>query len=103
VIVKEPLGYMDFLNLLTNCLLVLTDSGGIQEEACILKIPCVTLRDNTERPETLYVKSNILAGTNVKSIIKAFNIMKERKCTWKNPFGNGTSYIKVINFLEKKI
>jgi UDP-N-acetylglucosamine 2-epimerase (non-hydrolysing) len=58
----EPLDYFKFLKLLSNAKLVLTDSGGVQEEACILKVPCITLRYNTERPETLDVGSNLLAG-----------------------------------------
>jgi len=48
---------------------VLTDSGGVQEETCILRVPCVTLRDNTERPETLDVGSNVLAGTNPEKLL----------------------------------
>ena len=55
----NPLGYFDFLSLQKNAKLILTDSGGVQEEACILKIPCVTLRNSTERPETIKIKSNI--------------------------------------------
>jgi len=49
----EPLGHLDFLQLEAHAALLLTDSGGVQEEGCILHVPCVTLRDNTERPETL--------------------------------------------------
>ena len=59
----EPLGYLEFLQLLNGAKLILTDSGGVQEESCILKVPCVTLRDNTERPETIDVGANIIAGT----------------------------------------
>lgn len=64
--VVSPLGFLEFLQLEANAKLVLTDSGGVQEETCILGVPCVTLRDNTERPETLEVGSNVLAGTNPK-------------------------------------
>ena len=60
----EPVGYLEFLQLEANSKLNITDSGGVQEESCILKVPCVTLRDNTERPETLEVGSNILVGTH---------------------------------------
>ena len=58
----EPLDYLAFLNLESKALLVLSDSGGVQEETCILGVPCVTLRDNTERPETVEVGSNIVGG-----------------------------------------
>jgi UDP-N-acetylglucosamine 2-epimerase (non-hydrolysing) len=53
----------------------LTDSGGVQEETCILKVPCVTLRDNTERPETLNVGSNVLAGVNQEKILEGVKLM----------------------------
>jgi len=58
----EPLGFLKFLQLEANARLALTDSGGVQEEACILGVPCVTLRENTERPETVDVGANVLAG-----------------------------------------
>lgn len=54
----EPIGFLNFLELMTNAKLVLTNSGGIREKTCILGVPCVTLRDNTERPETIDVGSN---------------------------------------------
>lgn len=67
----EPLGYLDFLCLMSNAKLVMTDSGGIQEETTALGIPCVTLRENTERPATITHGTNVIAGTNVSNIIKA--------------------------------
>jgi UDP-N-acetylglucosamine 2-epimerase (non-hydrolysing) len=93
----EPVGYMEFLSLLKNTRLVMTDSGGIQEEACILNIPCVTVRKNTERPETLTVGANILAGISQESIIRATEKMYEMKdYKWENPFGDGNSSEKII-------
>jgi len=62
----EPLDYLSFLKLESKAKLIFTDSGGVQEEACILKVPCVTLRYNTERPETIEVGANVLAGTEPK-------------------------------------
>ena len=69
----EPVGYPDFLNLLSNAKIVLTDSGGIQEEACILNTPCLAPRDNTERPETIEAGANYLVGTNPNKIVKMMN------------------------------
>src|SRR5262249_17633097 len=60
----EPLGYLDFLCLMSKATLVLTDSGGIQEETTALGVPCLTLRENTERPVTITQGTNILVGTN---------------------------------------
>jgi len=60
----EPLGYVDFLSLVDSSRAVLTDSGGIQEEATYLRIPCITMRENTERPATVECGSNVLAGTD---------------------------------------
>jgi UDP-N-acetylglucosamine 2-epimerase (non-hydrolysing) len=65
----EPLDYLGFLQLESLAGLVLSDSGGVQEETCILGVPCVTLRDNTERPETLDVGSNILVGPDPERIL----------------------------------
>ncbi len=85
----DPVDYLDFLQLESNAGLVLTDSGGIQEETCVLGVPCVTLRDNTERPETVEVGSNILAGTEPDTIIKCAMRMLSQGNGWKNPFGDG--------------
>jgi len=68
----EPLGYLDFLNLEAGSALVLTDSGGIQEETTVLGVPCLTLRDNTERPATIELGTNRLAGTKKESILAAW-------------------------------
>ena len=66
----ESVGYFDFLNLMKNARLILTDSGGIQEEASILRVPCITLRDNTERPETLAGGGNRIAGVSRQGILR---------------------------------
>ena len=95
----EPLDYLSFLQLEANAKLVLTDSGGVQEETCILKIPCVTLRDNTERPETIEVGSNILAGTNPTKIMEAVTKMMDIKRKWKNPFGDGKAGKRIVEII----
>ena len=94
-----PLGYLDFLKLEEQASLILTDSGGLQEEACILHVPCVTLRENTERPSTLDVGANLLAGTETDRIIEASRTMMTRARSWKNPYGDGTSAERIIGLL----
>jgi UDP-N-acetylglucosamine 2-epimerase (non-hydrolysing) len=87
----EPVGYFDFIQLEKHASLILTDSGGVQEEACILGVPCLTIRENTERPETVEVGANALIGTNLeKGIVEAENFLTKNK-SWKNPFGDGHS------------
>ncbi|SRR5581483_1822741 len=71
VTLTAPLGYLDFLHLMSNARLVLTDSGGIQEETTILQVPCLTLRENTERPVTMECGTNRLVGTNPQAILWA--------------------------------
>ena len=98
----EPIRYLSFLQLESKAKLVLTDSGGVQEETCILGVPCVTLRDNTERPETLKVGSNILSGTSSTKILRCTKLMLERNNTWENPFGNGKAGKLIVNILKKE-
>jgi len=98
----EPVDFLSFLQLENNARLVLTDSGAVQEETCILGRPCVTLRDNTERPETLDVGSNVLAGTSPKKIIECGAIMFDNNKKWDNPFGDGTASKKIVNILENE-
>jgi len=98
----EPVGYLDFLQLETNAKLILTDSGGVQEEACILRVPCVTFRDNTERPESLDVRGNILSGTNSKNILKCVLKIINKKRNWKNPFGDGKAGQIIIDVILKQ-
>lgn len=96
----EPLDYLAFLVLQSKAKLVLTDSGGVQEETCILHVPCVTLRDNTERPETVAVGANMLAGTNPERILAAAEAMATKPRTWTNPFGDGTAAKKILNIIQ---
>jgi UDP-N-acetylglucosamine 2-epimerase (non-hydrolysing) len=74
IILTEPIGYIDFLHLVKNTRLVITDSGGIQEESTFLGVQCVTLRDNTERPVTVSAGTNHLAGTDMS---KADSVISE--------------------------
>jgi UDP-N-acetylglucosamine 2-epimerase (non-hydrolysing) len=93
------LDFLSFLYLEANAALILTDSGGVQEEACILRVPCVTLRENTERPETIRVGSNIIGGVKPESILKSSLKMARRKRSWKNPFGDGKAAERILNIL----
>ena len=79
---------MSYIN---NARLVITDSGGLQEEACILNTPCVTIRENTERPETLKIKSNLLTGYNKRKIRLGILEMINNTGIWKQPYGNNVS------------
>jgi UDP-N-acetylglucosamine 2-epimerase (non-hydrolysing) len=94
-----PLGYMDFLGLHAGAAIVLTDSGGLQEEACTLRVPCVTLRDNTERPESVDVGANVLAGADPETIVRCAREMRERARDWPNPFGDGQSGLRTVDIL----
>jgi UDP-N-acetylglucosamine 2-epimerase (non-hydrolysing) len=94
-----PIGYLDFLQLEKSAKLILTDSGGVQEEACVLRVPCITLRDSTERPETLKVHSNLLAGYNPPKILDCVAKMLGRS-SWRNPFGDGKAGKRIVKLLE---
>ncbi len=95
----DSLGYLDMLFFIKKASLVITDSGGIQEEACILRVPCVTIRDTTERPETIAVGANILVGHSYTDILNGVKTMLQIKGNWKNPFGNGTAGKKIVDTL----
>lgn len=95
----EPQGFLEFLELEANAKLVLTDSGGVQEETSILKVPCVTLRDNTERPETLEVGSNVLVGVNRTFILDAVKSQLSKERNWQNPFGDGNAGSMIVKLL----
>lgn len=99
----EPLDYLDFLQLESQARLILTDSGGVQEEACILRVPCVTLRFNTERPETIDAGSNILAGVDSQRILESARFMLDKKRNWLNPFGDGKAGESIVKILDKNV
>jgi UDP-N-acetylglucosamine 2-epimerase (non-hydrolysing) len=95
-----PVGYLDMLALQKDAALVMTDSGGLQEEACYLRVPCVTLRENTERPETLDIGSNVLAGTDPDRILAAVRTQLARPRTWENPYGDGTTAKRIADIVD---
>ncbi|NQT72519.1 MAG: UDP-N-acetylglucosamine 2-epimerase (non-hydrolyzing) [Chloroflexi bacterium] len=100
----EPIDFLSFLQLEKNARLLLTDSGGVQEEACILGVPCVTLRDNTERPETIDVGANILAGAIPETILECSKTMVlSRTNSWENPLGDGAAGFRIVNIVMEKV
>jgi UDP-N-acetylglucosamine 2-epimerase (non-hydrolysing) len=96
----DPVGFLEFLQLESNAKLVLTDSGGVQEETCILGVPCLTLRDNTERPETVEVGANKLIGTNPTKIVAGAEEFLAKGNSWKNPFGDGNTRQRILDMIE---
>lgn len=99
ITLTEPVDFLSFLKLESRARLVLTDSGGVQEEACVLGVPCVTLRDNTERPETIEAGANMLAGASPERILECAKIMLKREKGWPNPFGDGTAGRRIVDII----
>lgn len=99
----KPIGYLDFLILQSNSKLMITDSGGIQEEAITLDVPCLTLRYNTERPETVHAGGNILVGSDTEKItsnvakLLADNTIYQRMKEAPNPYGDGTASEQIVD------
>ncbi|MFC1933373.1 non-hydrolyzing UDP-N-acetylglucosamine 2-epimerase [Chloroflexota bacterium] len=98
----EPLGYLDFIHLIANAKFVLTDSGGLQEETTVLGIPCLTLRDNTERPVTVVEGTNTIVGTEkVKIISESAKILDGRGKRGKLPrFWDGKASERIVKVLS---
>lgn len=101
--VVDPMNYLEFNFLIKNSNAVITDSGGITEETTVLKIPCFTLRDNTERPETVTIGTNVLVGTkliNIKKELKSFINSNKKKSKIPQKWDGKTS-IRIIKILKK--
>lgn len=100
----DPLGYLDFMCLMGHAAVVVTDSGGIQEETTCLGVPCVTVRENTERPVTVQVGTNILAGTSKDGIRRALRQQLESKIKGAVPEGwDGRSAQRIVGVVSKEI
>ena len=105
--IVKPIGYLDFLLLTSKSTLILTDSGGLQEEAITLDVPALTLRYNTERPETVTAGGNILVGSDKQAIVD--NVRKilddedfaDKMKNAVNPYGQGDSAVKTVDAIEK--
>ena len=101
----DPIGYLDFLKLMSSAKIVLTDSGGIQEETTVLGIPCLTLRDNTERPITVEVGSNCVVGTETCRIIEAYKQVMDgnRSEIQRPPLWDGHAAKRIIRILLDRL
>lgn len=96
----DPVGPLDMIMLEKNANLIITDSGGVQKEAFFMKVPCLTLRDETEWLETLKGKNNILVGADSKKILDALKMKRSFKETLQNYFGNGKASEKIAMRLK---
>ena len=103
----KPIGYLDFLQLTSKSTLILTDSGGLQEEAITLDVPALTLRYNTERPETVTAGGNILVGSDKEVILENANkILNDEEFAQKmknavNPYGQGDAAEKTVDAIQE--
>jgi UDP-N-acetylglucosamine 2-epimerase (non-hydrolysing) len=101
----DPVGYLEFLKLMSSARLVLTDSGGIQEETTILKVPCLTLRENTERPVTAEIGSNQLVGTDPRRILAAYRQARDGQARPGGipPLWDGHAAERILAILAEKV
>ncbi len=103
MIIMDPVGYIDFLYMMKHARFVITDSGGVQEETTVLKVPCLTMRENTERPITVELGTNKIVGRN-KDLIKKYVLIIENK-TWKEgeipPLWDGKSAKRSVDAIEE--
>lgn len=102
--ITPPLGYLDMIALISRAQMIFTDSGGVQREAYFARVPCVTVRDETEWTETVESGWNIIAGTRTERIIQAYNQMVSRKLPAPYPhFGNGKASERIVKIISSKI
>lgn len=104
LILTEPLGYLDFLKLMSHSRVMLTDSGGIQEETTILGVPCLTLRENTERPVTVTHGTNQIVGLDEKCIFTAVEKILNKPLVFKRipKYWDGKAATRIVNILNAK-
>jgi UDP-N-acetylglucosamine 2-epimerase (non-hydrolysing) len=99
----EPVDYVKFVSLQRHARLVITDSGGVQEEACVLGVPCVTTRLATERPETVEVGANVVTGVKPDEVIAGIVQMDGKPAAWKNPFGDGSAGERIVEVVLEEL
>jgi UDP-N-acetylglucosamine 2-epimerase (non-hydrolysing) len=98
--VLEPLGFLEFLHLEMNALTLISDSGTVQEEGCILGVPCVVIRISTERPETVVLGSSIIAGLEPANVIRSIETFISERRKWDHPYGDGHTADRVADVLK---
>jgi UDP-N-acetylglucosamine 2-epimerase (non-hydrolysing) len=105
LILTDPLGYLDFISIMDSAAVLITDSGGIQEETTYLKVPCLTLRENTERPVTVEVGTNELCGNDINSVVpKTFAILDGKVKAGKIPeLWDGRAAERIAEILVKRV
>jgi len=104
LMIIDPVGYFDMLQLINNCKLVLTDSGGLQKEAYFFEKPCVTMRDETEWVELIESGNNILTGANTELIIKAVDLMADKQVVLDTAlYGNGNAAEFIVNSISNSL
>jgi UDP-N-acetylglucosamine 2-epimerase (non-hydrolysing) len=105
LILTGPMGYIDFIRLVSGARLTLTDSGGVQEETTILQVPCLTLRENTERPATVQYGTNRLAGVNPARILEmALEIIESTVPSGRTPeLWDGCASARIFDVLEQTL
>ncbi|TWE00953.1 UDP-N-acetylglucosamine 2-epimerase (non-hydrolysing) [Neobacillus bataviensis] len=97
----EPFGFFDFIWLQQNAKCVITDSGTVQEESCIMRVPSVTIRNSTERSETVMCGSNVVSGLDVENIVRSVELMMNAKTDWEMPEGYTDPNVseKILHFI----
>lgn len=98
----KPLGFFDFITLEANASLVITDSGGVQEESCTFGTPCVVIRLTSDRPEAIDVGAAKLSGVDAERMLIVSRNMIDRKGGWENPYGDGRASERIIEILRTK-
>ena len=103
LIITKPLGYLDFLHLMSESKLVFTDSGGIQEETTVLGVPCITLRNNTERPVTVEQGTNIIVSTSKDKVLEAYHRLLQNDIFKRKipKFWDGNAAKRIVDILLK--
>ena len=99
----EPVGYLDFLRLMNSARLVVTDSGGIQEETTVLGVPCMTLRENTERPVTIHEGTNVLVGTEPQAIVDSWVGIRDKPVQGRIPkYWDGKAAARIVDIMARE-
>jgi UDP-N-acetylglucosamine 2-epimerase (non-hydrolysing) len=105
LLITDPAGYLDFMKLMSQAKVILTDSGGIQEEATILQTPCLTLRENTERPVTVECGANQVVGTNPETILRAYRAIMDGRTRTPTvpPLWDGRAAERIVTILARDL